>query len=65
MGKYCIKGDNVFKGYYGKPEATEEVMTEDGYFMSGDMGKLMRMAELRTGRKDIIVTANGKNIAPR
>ena len=37
-GEVCIKGSSVFKGYYKAPEKNAEVFTEDGYFMTGDVG---------------------------
>jgi len=64
-GEILIKGINIFAGYWKKPEATTEVM-EGEWFRSGDIGTLDDDGFLTiTGRKkEIIVTAGGKNVAP-
>jgi long-chain acyl-CoA synthetase len=65
-GIIFVKGDQVMKGYYQKPEATAEVLSEDGWFDTGDIGMLTHDYELRiTGRaKDTIVLRGGENIEP-
>jgi long-chain acyl-CoA synthetase len=65
-GEILFRGGNVFAGYYKNPEATGATL-KDGWLYSGDLGEFDDDAFLTiTGRKkDIIITAGGKNIAPK
>ena len=65
-GEVLLRGGNVFAGYYKNPEATVETL-KDGWLLSGDLGSFDADGFLTiTGRKkDIIITAGGKNIAPK
>lgn len=65
-GEICVKGPNVMLGYYKDPEATAAVFDEEGYFMTGDYGKLDDEGWLYiTGRlKNLIILSNGKNVYP-
>jgi long-chain acyl-CoA synthetase len=65
-GEILIRGPNVFRGYFKDDAATREVLTEDGWLRSGDLGSLDEEGYLRiTGRKkDIIITSGGKSITP-
>ena len=64
-GEILIKGDIVFKGYWNNPEATAEAL-EDDWYNTGDLGEIMDSGHVViTGRKkDLIVTAGGKNVSP-
>jgi long-chain acyl-CoA synthetase len=64
-GEICIKGPNIFQGYHGKDDATRETLV-DGWLHTGDLGEIDSDGFVKiTGRKkDIIITAGGKNITP-
>ena len=65
-GEICVKGPNVMMGYYEEPEATAAVIDSDGFFHTGDYGKLDDEGWLYiTGRKkNLIIFSNGKNVYP-
>nr|WP_245637429.1 AMP-dependent synthetase/ligase [Actinomyces vulturis] len=65
-GEILIKGIGIFRGYHNNADATQESFTNDGWFRSGDIGSFDERGMLHiTGRKkEIIVTAGGKNVAP-
>ncbi len=66
-GELCAKGPSIMKSYWNLPEKTSEVFDEDGFFLTGDIAEIDDEGFIRITdrKKDIIVNAGGKNIAPQ
>jgi long-chain acyl-CoA synthetase len=66
-GEVLIKTDTIFAGYYKDEQATHEVLPGDGWLRSGDVGHLDEdgFLTITDRKKDILVTAGGKNVAPQ
>jgi long-chain acyl-CoA synthetase len=66
-GEILIRSETVFAGYYKDSEATAEVLTDDGWLRSGDIGEIDEdgFIKITDRKKDILVTAGGKNVAPQ
>ena len=65
-GELCVKGPNLMKGYYNRPEETAEVIDSEGWLHTGDLAQFDSVGRITlTGRtKEIIVLSNGKNVQP-
>jgi len=66
-GEILVKGPNIMQGYYNRPEQTREVFTDDGWFRTGDVGKMVnkRFLAITDRKKDIFKTSAGKYVAPQ
>ena len=66
-GELLVRSETVFQGYFKDPEATAAVLREDGWLLTGDIAEIDEdgFVKITDRKKDILVTAGGKNVAPQ
>lgn len=66
-GEILAKGPNIMMGYYNKPDKTSEVLTEDGWFHTGDIGEMVegQYLKITDRKKEMFKTSGGKYVAPQ
>ncbi len=65
VGEICIRGPQVMSGYWNRPDETEKVMTDDGFFKSGDMGFMNEAGQTKiVDRKKDMILVSGFNVYP-
>ena len=67
IGEILVKGPNIMKGYYKRPDDTAKVFDKDGWFLTGDVGQLVddKFLKITDRKKDIFKTSLGKYVAPQ